>query len=572
MELRPYLDLLRRRIWFILEAVVVVALVAGVGSSLRTAKYTATASVVLQPDNPAEQLNPTQPNFSDPNRFVQAQVEIMESEGVAEQASRSLHGVTAKQIEPKVTVASSSASNVLKVSASDSDPRQARDIANAVVNGYIENRRQNAIVGLQQAAKDLDDKLASLQATMADLDAKIASATAAGASGAPAPNVDALKASRDAAATQFQTLYARQQELAVDISLQRGGAEVIAAAKTPTSPVSPRPLRDAAAGGFLGLLVGGGIVLLREQMDDRVRSVRDVERTLDLPILAQLPFDHESVERPHEVATIARPHSTLSEAVRSLRTSIQYMGLDHPVKVIVVTSAVPGEGKSVVSANLAAAYGQAGHRTVLVGADLRRSGLSRVFDVADGAPGLTDALVRLAGAAGPGSAGDVEQVPAENGEAPNRQGVARFLLWPARNLAFLPAGTTPANPAELLGSRRMKQLIEEMKGRADVIVIDTPPLLPVTDAAVLAACADGVVLVLAMDETRQEAARRAKVILESTQARILGVVVNKATKSAVPYYYGGYYGPPATNGSSPHNGDRRGGRAGSRLRRRATKS
>ena len=294
MELRPYVDVLRRRIWFVLEAIVVVAVVAGVVSSLRPPKYTSSTRVYLQPDSPSERLNPAQLTFRDPNRFVQAQIDIVKSESVARDAAQKLGGITAREIEKRTEVRSSSSSDVLEITITDGDPERARDVANALVASYIENRRKSAVAGLERAAKDLDERLAPLQATLTDLDAKIAALPATGPGAAEGGGGQALLALREATATQYETLFARRQEVAVDINLQRGGAEVIAEAETPTEPISPRPVRDALAGAMLGGILGAGIVLLREQLDDRLRSVADVERVLDLPILAQLPVDESA--------------------------------------------------------------------------------------------------------------------------------------------------------------------------------------------------------------------------------------------------------------------------------------
>lgn len=545
MELQPYLDIFRRRLWFIVGAVVVVALAAGLASRLRTPTYTASSRVYLLPDNPAEQLTPAQASVRDPSRFVQAQIAIVESEAVARLAATYVPGVSADQLQRNVSVSSSSTSDVLEVSASDSSATTARDMANAVVKGYIENRRQSAVSVLQQAAKDLNDTLVPLQANITDLDARIAAASRPGAP--PGDDPTALKSARDAAAAQYQTLYARQQQLVVDISLQRGGAEVIAPAKTPTAPVSPRPTRDAAAGGLVGLFFSSGLVLLREQLDDRFRSTADVERALGLPILAQLPFDDDSARVPDRLATVDRSQGALSEAVRSLRTTIRYTALDRPVKTLVITSALPGEGKSMVSANLAASCAEAGLRTVLIGADLRRPRLSALFGISNRSPGLTNAVVGLNGVGhGTGSEPDVLGDGGRTSSTTARpQGVGALVAKPIRNLAFLPPGPIPPNPAELLGSQRMQEVLVELAANSQLVIVDTPPVLPVTDAAVLSAQVDGVILVVVMNETRQSSALQAKAILEATNARLLGVVLNKAPTTAAPYYYAGYSGDAA---------------------------
>lgn len=556
---------------------VLVGLVAGILSSLRTPSYKATAQVLLRPNDPTEQLNPNntgQQISIDPDRYVSGQRNVVESEGVAREAAKALPGVDVETIEERTSVRQGGDSNVLNISATDPDPAQARDIANAVAKGYIENRRQAAVSGLEQAAKDIEARLPALQTTIAQLDAKIGEGSTvpgatsqlvtptapgspgtptrpaaqveglAGAAG-PASTAEALKAARYAAAVQYETLFARQQELLVNISLKRGEAELIQEAKVPQEPVSPHPGRDAALGLFVGLLLGVGISFLREQLNDRLRSADEVEEISGLSLLARLPHDDDTAKGAGGVAVIERPTSPLAEAVRSLRTSIQYLSVDQPVKLIVVTSSIPGEGKSLVAANLATMFAQADYRTLLVSADLRRSSIDELFGKHPPSPGLTGVIAPATGTAGRANGnGRSEVTSVANGSA------AAVVKTPVANLLLLPSGPTPPNPAELLGSRRMSTLLTEWSSSADVVVIDTPPLLAVTDAAVLAARSDGVVLVAAVNETRRDALKQSVAILQGTGARLLGVVANKVPASATTAYnYAGYYGeaPVARN-------------------------
>lgn len=575
-----------------------VGLAAGILSSLRTPLYKATARVLLTPNDPTQQLNPTSGSGAlgnDPSRYVNGQTNIIQSEAVAAEAAKSLDGISVTTIERSISVDQSGPSNVLRVSAIDSDPKVAGDIANAVARGYIENRRQAAVAGLEGAAKDIEDRLGPLQATIGQLDAQIASgapspaattqlvspvppasvtdptqpaapARPPGSAGGPATTQEALKAARYAAAVQYETLYSRQQELLVDISLKRGDAELIAEAKTPTAPVSPRPRRDATLGVLVGLLLAVGVSVLREQLNDTVRSVEEVERLTGLPLLAQLPFDQHAADRG--LAIDQRPNGPLSEAMRSLRTSIQYLAVDRPVKVILVTSSVPGEGKSMIAANLAAAFAQADYRTVLISADLRRPSINGVFGALAASPGLTGvispAATRKAQATnGHGSVASALEVST----------LAAVLRTPIEHLMLLPSGATPPNPAELLGSLRMASILGQLAENSDVVIIDSPPLLAVTDAAVLAAKCDGVVLVAAMNETPRGAVERSKAILDGTGARVLGVVANKSTNEGRGYYqYGAYYTADDTDRPSRKRLRRRsafGGHPGTPARRRA---
>ena len=567
-------------------------LIAGILSSLRTPLYQATARVLLTPNDPTQQLNPTGSSAgvgNDPDRYVAGQISIAQSEGVAGEAAKSLPGVAVQRVESVLSVEQDGQSNVVKVSATDPDPTQARDIANAVARGYIENRRQAAVLGLQQAADDIQQRLGPLQAQIADLDAKIGSAgTAAGGTSAlvgptqpgfgavaaqpaaqvdpgasgpsgPATTQEALKAARYAAAVQYETLYSRQQELLVDISLKRGDAELIAEAKRPTAPFGPHPKKDGALGMAIGLLLGVGISVVRERFGDRVRSAQEVERLTGLPMLAELPFDDAAKGAP-SLAALERPLGPLTESLRSLRTGIQYLGIDREIKVIVVTSGVPGEGKSLVAANLAAVFAQASLRTLLISADLRRSSVEALFGQLERSEGLTGVLAPSVGHGSrprPSSETNGDHRPVRIGSGdPNDALVATSLP----TMRLLPSGAIPPNPAELLGSKRMETILATYAAEFDIIVIDTPPVLVVTDAAVVASKADGVLLVTAVNETRRDGLRRTQDVLDSTGARLLGTVVNKVATSQGYYKYDSKYSGASSTRGAPSGGRRGWGR------------
>lgn len=564
-----------------------VGLLAGIISSLRTPIYRATAQVLLRPNDPTEQLNPNNVGQNlgiDPDRYVSGQRNIVESAAVAQEASKSLGGMDPLDIDAKTSVAQGGQSNVLNISAGDPDPAQARDLANAVAKGYIENRRQAAVAGLEQAAKDIAARLGPLEASIAQLDARIGEGSTvpgattqlvtpttpgstiptrpatqpegATAATGPASTAEALKAARYAAAVQYETLFARQQELLVNISLKRGEAELIEEATEPTEAESPKPVRDGALGVFVGLLFGVGFSFLREQLNDRLRSAEEVEQLSGLPLLARLPLDDETAKGSGGVVVVDRPNSPLAEAVRALRTSIQYLAVDKPIKLIVVTSSVPGEGKSLVAANLATIFAQADYRTLLVSADLRRSSIDDLFGKHAPTAGLTGLIAPIKGGTAAPSANGNGSADSDLDRAVIAQTIVKT---PVANLLLLPSGPTPPNPAELLGSQRMTSLLAEWSSSADIIVLDTPPLLAVTDAAVLAARSDGVVLVAAVNETRRDSLKQSAAILEGTGARLLGVVANKVARSGQPdYYYAGYYGPaPVERGGVGRFGRRR---------------
>ena len=289
-------------------------------------------------------------------------------------------------------------------------------------------------------------------------------------------------------------------------------------AELPSAPVQPNPRRDVPLALIVGLLIGLGIAVVRAQLDRRIRTVEDV-RALDLTVLSSIPgtkaLDRSRGRIP--LLTAARGAAldpAASEAIRRLRTNLRYMNVDDPPRVIVVTSPNEGDGKSTVASNLAATMATSGQSTVLIDADLRRPVIAAGFGVAEGA-GLTDVLTGEV---------DVDDVMQESGQIDG--------------LYVIGAGNLPPNPSELLGSRAMRALVTGLA--ADhLLIIDAPPVLPVTDAVVLSTIADGVILVVSAGKTLDTHVLGAAEQLEEVNARLLGVVLNRLAKRETSAYYGG---------------------------------
>ena len=599
MELRQYLVVLRRHKWLVLQATVIVAAVAVGLSTLQEPRYRATARVLLHPNDPAEHLyadNASTRLLTDPDRYVSGQVDVIESESVRREAARLL----ALEMRPGalasvVSVRQDGNSDVLEISATERNPHRAARIANAVARAYIENRRLRTVQGLDRAVDEAQQKLAELEERMADLDTQLASfgssgqpsAAPSGAGGEERPTTrESLLAARQATSDQYQSLYARQQELVVNKSLKQGEAEIVSDAKPPAAPTSPDPWRNGTLGAVGGLLLGLAAAFLREQLDERLRSREEVERANGLPVLAEIPLDAEAAR--DLVGTMERPLGTVAEAVRSLRSSLLFLDADRSAKRLVVTSPGPGEGKSFLAANLAAAYAQAGFSTILVSSDLRRPRLESLLG-APAARGLSDVISELSCSRwGPEAVTD--RVGAgTNGSAALRarvvSGARSRSFWlrqevegaltatQVTGLRLLAAGGPVPNPAELLGSVSAGVVFDELAELADVVVIDTPPVLAVTDATILAAKADGVILVNALGQTRRDAAMRSKQTLEGVGARLLGVVLNKVRASSDSYfYYSKYYGPDhGSNAAGRSSSRRHGGARSGRRRRQAAK-
>lgn len=324
-------------------------------------------------------------------------------------------------------------------------------------------------------------------------------------------------------AAQVAQAYAEQlQDLVRELETPQGEtralikATIVDDAEVSDDAVSPQPARNLALAAVLGLLLGMGLAVARELLDTSLTTSDDIGDVTDAPILGNIASDEAANLAPLTVLSSATPWA---EAFRVLRTNMQYVEVDEEQKVIVMTSALPGEGKSTTAINLALTTAMAGQRVVLVEADLRRPLMAGRLGL-DGAVGTTNVLI------GKVSLADALQRYADTG------------------LRVLTCGPIPPNPSELLQSHAMESLLADLRRDFDVIIIDAPPLLPVTDAALLAAQADGAVVVVRHGRTTRDQLQHSLERLEAVDAKALGVVINLAPsrKNRTGYGYGYGYG------------------------------
>jgi succinoglycan biosynthesis transport protein ExoP len=269
-------------------------------------------------------------------------------------------------------------------------------------------------------------------------------------------------------------------------------------AVAPDTPASPNVPLNLGIGLLTGLILGLGIAVIRDVLDTRVRSEADVAAVTDSPILGAIGYDRQVPSHPLIVTSV--PHSPQAEAFRSLRTNLQFLGMGKTGQAFVITSPLAGEGKSTTSVNLALAIADAGIRVLLVEADLRRPKLSDYLGI-DGGLGLSDVLI---------------------GKATLDEALQP---WGDRGLSVLPSGQRPPNPSELLQSDEMGSLMGEMRSRFHVVVLDAPPTLPVSDAALLTGRASGAILVCAAKRTNRAQLRAALEVLHQVDAKVVGIVM-----------------------------------------------
>lgn len=307
---------------------------------------------------------------------------------------------------------------------------------------------------------------------------------------------------------------------------------VVDRALPPTSPIRPRPITNTLLAALAGALLALAVILLINYLDDRIRSPDELSMLTGAPwmgAIGKIPDVSDKKHDTRQLITVRQPRHPIAEAFRSLRTNLQFSQVDTGLAALVVTSAEPGEGKTTTAANLAVVMAQSGLDVLLVDTDLRRPVQHRIFEMPQ-SPGLSDALLQ-----------------------PALTALHFVRPTPVPNLRLLTAGSDAPNPAELLGSKRMWDLFEQLKRQSDLVIFDAPPALAVTDAQVVGRMADGALLVVDGERTRRNAVVRAAETLQQVNIPILGSVINRLNKRAMGYYYSLYqtYYSHAPEGPGP---------------------
>jgi polysaccharide biosynthesis transport protein len=338
-----------------------------------------------------------------------------------------------------------------------------------------------------------------------------------------------LKRDLDSYRQLYEGLMEKMKEAGVSAGLKSNNFRIVDVARVPTGPIEPNIPRYLAFAFILGLTSGVGLAFLQEGLDNTVRTAEQAQMISGLPPLGMIPLPARtareganpkrlmiatSSKEAVEMVAQSRPHSQMAESYRALRTSLLLTNLGAPPKVIMVTSALPQEGKTTTSMNTALVLAQKGVRVLLIDADLRRPSIHKIMGWGPRS-GLSNVLT---------------------GSATLKQTIQPSFL---PNLSILPAGTPPPNPAELLASTNMRDVLEELRGQYDHIVVDTPPTLSVTDAVVLSPRADAIVLVIRSGQTTKQALRRSRDLLTQVNAKVSGVLLNAVDLSSPDYYY--YY-------------------------------
>lgn len=513
MDLRRQINIVRHWLWLIVLSVILASVAAYVISNSLPKVYEARTTLIV-----GQSLSSVDPNLNQilaSQRLSQTFAQLATTTPVLGNVVNRL-GLSIRPDELRNSVLASAQrdSTLLTIVASQGDPALAAAVANAVATELIAAspavQGQGQVENAQSLAEQLAGTLRQIAQAQEELDALLV--------------LDGRTPEQDERVDVLQDrLVSLRQTYGQVIALSPGSASnlltVVDPAVAALEPSAPRVLLNTLMAALLGLMVALGLAFVIEYLDDTVKSPDDVSATGGVPtlgVVSQMKWDRNQSEH-QRLATVVAPRSPVAEAFRTLRTNLEFASVDKALGSLLVTSALPGEGKSTVSANVAITFAQAGRRVILLDGDMRRPSLHRIFEVPN-SHGLTT-LLRDDNAALSSIAHHTEE----------------------RNLRLITTGPLPPNPAELLGSNRMRELLVQLSGEADLIVVDSPPLHAVTDAAVLAAEVDGTLLVIHAGRTRRGAVAQAREALDKVGANILGAALNRLTERSARGYYYRYY-------------------------------
>jgi len=544
MELRQYFTILWKWLWLIVLATVLAAGTAFIISSQMTPIYQASTTLLIN-----EARNPGPLNYNDiltSERTAKTYAERLTKRPVLEEVAKRTGIIwdTEKKFPADINVQPVRDTQLIRLSVEHPNPQVAADIANMLPKVFVE-RNEDIQAGRFASSKE------NLSRQLNTLKNDIDEATKAIDTLRANPNSDKAEISRlQSALTQYQNSYSSLLKSYEDLRLAEAQSLdniiIDEPALVPKDPVKPQKTLNTLLAAVVGAMLAVGVAFLMEYLDDTIKTPDDVRQTLGIAPLGAIARIRSQNGESSLVAA-HQPRSPISEAYRVLRTNLQFSSLDKPLKTLLVTSASPTEGKSTTAANLGVVMAQAGLSVIVVDSDLRRPTLHKLFGV-NNSRGLTTSLLQEGGTLD----GHLQETGIEN-------------------LRVLTSGPLPPNPSELLGSQRMRQLIAQLKEKADAVVFDSPPALAVTDAAVLGNEVDGVLLVLDSGQTRREVARRAWETLTSVGATVLGAAVNKLSeRSASGYYYYYYYYSTDGQGAEQRRKRRESQGLGDTLRRLAT--
>ncbi|MGE5264855.1 MAG: polysaccharide biosynthesis tyrosine autokinase [Acidobacteriota bacterium] len=517
MELRQYFSLIGRWIWLVVLAAGIAGASSYYWNSQLPRVYMASTSLLV--GRSLENPNPNTGDLQTSQQLAQTYIQIARTDPVMQGTIDALGlNMGADQLRNSVSASIVQGTQLIELRVADTNPARAQAIANEYAHQLIAQtptgRDASEVARLefvQSQIQDIQSKLEDAQKKTVDLQRSISVTSSAREIADKQQQLLTLQGQTNAWQTTYATLLTALAPRASNY------LSVVEPAKFPTFPIAPNAMSSAAVAALIGATLAIAMALLIEYLDDTVKTPADVNQSLELSSLGAIGNIWGDSPRDRLI-TAAFPRAAHSEAYRIIRTNLQAANLEKPVKTLLVTSPDAGDGKSITAANIAVVMAQSGLRVILADADLRRPSQHTIFNLSNDF-GLVNLLRN-------------SEVTLEGCLQPTR----------VENLSMLTSGPLPPNPAELIDSKGMRLLVRRLEEQFDMVIFDTPPCLPRTDAAILARHLDGVVFVLAANLTRRDSALRAKEVITRAGGKIIGVVLNRIPRSNsyYSYYYSDY--------------------------------
>ena len=507
-SLRHYAQILWRRKWIVIEATVIVPVIVLAISYLQPTLYTSAARIIAVSQSPSlSVVVGTNIDLSKPDeRELQTLASFVVTPEIARRAGAQLGWTdTPAALMADVSAEADANADIITVSAQRSDPKLAAQLVNAFSEQFVQWRKETQQRSFDEAVKLVDEQIT------------------AAALGSP----------------ERQALLDRRSQLDVYKALVTGGLNIGEAAEPAGSPSSPKPKRDGALALFAGLVLGVGLAFVRESLDVKLHSADEIAEATTLPVIAAVPAFRKSEKNSDKLVVLDDPRGPTAEAFRFLRTNLEFVDLNNDVKVVMITSPLPGQGKSTTIANLAIAMLRAGKKVSVVEGDLRRPSLHRFFKIAN-TRGVTNVV------AGTSPLEDAAHVLTFHDPGLTitlaTDGAVKPAARAARapgdlKLKLLSSGPLPPNPGEIVGSRQFGAVLDTLRAESDYVLVDAPPMFAVGDAAALAAHVDGIIVILRLDQTTADTIKTVEDFFTRVPARPLGIVVTGVPRSAKGKYY-----------------------------------
>lgn len=531
IEIRHYIGLVARWLWLIVLSMVLAAGGAYLYSSAQPPTYTATVTLLIDNSSTGSSQVTDYNAILTSERLARTYSQLLKSPTVLDEVMANLSldmdtGALASLIDVELV----RDTQLIRVTVTTLDPVLSALVANEIPTVFA---RQNAALQSsnydairQRLSGELDEASAEIQQLQLDL--------------ANLPDEDSSETQfrriqLETELEQIQQVYAAllQSLEGINLTEAQSGNNVIIydSARAPEMPSGPRTMLNTLIGLFIGAVLALGVVLLIDFLDDRVHSKEQLQAAVSAPVLGQIFRVADTNEKANGPIAAADPSAPVAEAFRSLRTNVQFASVDREIRTLLITSARPSEGKSTIATNLAVVLANAGLRVILIDGDMRNPSIHKLNRLPN-KTGLTNLLIN----------------DAISLDAALQDGATS-------NMSLITAGPIPPNPSELLSSMKMQRLLERLTGICDIIIVDTPPVLAVTDPVVLAPKVDAAILVVDSTKTRIAEAVTAAEQLRQVGANLAGLVINKVPQKTRGYGYGyGYYyryGPEEQRSRNP---------------------